>query len=219
MFSRAVLWHVTEEPPVTQRAKLLPKHINRVYDLLPAAAVATLVGVLALSAGCTAPATTEAAGDVKATYNEKTGKLAELTMNAKKDGKPDVFSYMDGSKFVRIEIDNDENGSIDRWEYYGADQTLERVGFSRANDGIADAWAFHRSDGSIERVEVSTKQDGKPNRTEFYEKGALARAEEDTNGDGRVDKWERYESGALVSVSFDTTRSGKPTTTIDYRKP
>ena len=76
-----------------------------------------------------------------------------------------------------------------------------------------------RSDGSIERVEVSTKRDGKPNRTEFYEKGALARAEEDTNGDGRVDKWERYESGALVSASFDTTRSGKPTTTIDYRKP
>ena len=59
----------------------------------------------------------------------------------------------------------------------------------------------------------------KSNRTEFYEKGALARAEEDTDADGRVDKWERYESGALVSVSFDTTKSGKPTTTIDYRKP
>jgi hypothetical protein len=71
----------------------------------------------------------------------------------------------------------------------------------------------------VERVELSTKRDGTLNRTEFYEKGALARAEEDTDGDGRVDKWERYESGALVSASFDTAKSGKPTTTIDYRKP
>ena len=68
------------------------------------------------------------------------------------------------------------------------------------------------------QLEVSTKRDGKPNRTEFYEQGSLARAEEDTDGDGRVDKWEQYESGALVTVSFDTSKSGKPTTTIDYRK-
>ena len=77
---------------------------------------------------------------------------------------------------------------------------------------------FRAPDGSVARVEVSTRRDGKVNRTEFYEKGALARAEEDTDADGRVDKWEQYESGALVSVSFDTTKSGKPTTTIDYRK-
>jgi hypothetical protein len=156
---------------------------------------------------------------VQAAYDKTTGKLSQLTVDVAKDGKPNITSYMDGSKFLRIEIDTNEDGKVDRWEYYGADQKLERVGFSRANDGIADAWAFHRPDGSIERVEVSTKRDGKPNRTEFYEKGALARAEEDTNGDGRVDKWEQYESGALVSASFDTTRSGKPTTTIDYRKP
>jgi len=155
---------------------------------------------------------------VQATYDKTTGKLGRLTVDAIKDGKPNITSYMDGSKFLRIEIDTNEDGKIDRWEYYGADQQLERVGFSRANDGIADAWAFHAPDGSIERVEVSTKRDGRPNRTEFYEKGELARAEEDTDADGQVDKWERYESGSLVSASFDTTKSGKPTTTIDYRK-
>jgi hypothetical protein len=154
---------------------------------------------------------------VEATYDKTTGKLSQLTVDLTKDGKPNITSYMDGPKFVRIEIDTNEDGKIDRWEYYDADQKLERVGFSRANDGIADAWAFQLPDGSIERVEVSTKRDGKPNRIEFYEKGALARAEEDTNGDGLVDKWERYESGVLVSASFDTTKSGKPTTTIDYR--
>jgi hypothetical protein len=156
---------------------------------------------------------------IQATYDTTTGKLSQLTVDSTKDGKPNITSYMDGTKFLRIEVDTNEDGKIDRWEHYGADQKLERVGFSRANDGIADAWAFQRPDGSVERVEVSTKRDGKLNRTEFYERGALARAEEDTDADGRVDKWERYESGALVSASFDTAKSGKPTTTIDYRKP
>ena len=177
-----------------------------------------MVGVMALSAGCTAPAATGAAGAVEAKYNEKTGKLAELTMNAKKDGKPDVFSYMDGSKFVRIEIDNDENGSIDRWEYYGADQKLEKVGVSGANDGIVDSWLFAGADGLPAKVEISTKRDGRTNRTEFFFKGDRTRAEEDTDADGRVDKWETYEGGSLAVVSFDMTKSGKPTVTIDYRK-
>ena len=156
---------------------------------------------------------------IQAEYDKTTGKLSQLTVDLKKDGKPNITSYMDGTKFLRIEIDANEDGKIDRWEYYGADQRLERVGFSRADDGNVDAWAFQGPDGAVARVEVSTKRDGKVNRTEFYEKGALARAEEDTDTDGRVDKWEQYESGALVSVSFDTTKSGKPTTTIDYRRP
>ena len=156
---------------------------------------------------------------VQATYDKTTGKLSQLTVDVVKDGKPNITSYMDGAKFLRIEIDKNEDGKIDRWEYYGPEQRLEKVGFSRSDDGKQDAWAFQGADGSIARVEVSTQRDGKPNRTEFYEKGALSRAEEDTDADGRVDKWEQYESGALVSVSFDTTKSGKPTTTIDYRKP
>jgi hypothetical protein len=154
---------------------------------------------------------------VQPTYDKMTGKLSQLTVDANRDGKPNIFSYMDGSKFRRIEIDQDEDGKIDRWEYYGADRALIRVGLSRSNDGTADAWVYRGADGSVSRVEVSTKRDGKPNRTEFYEKNALVRAEEDTDLDGRVDKWEQHDGGALVSVSFDTTKSGKPTTTVRYR--
>ena len=201
---------------VTERAKLagyifLVFHPNRSL-----AAVVALVAAASLASnGCgSAPEDQR----VKAEYDKETGKLSQLTVDVTKDGKPNITSYMDGTKFLRIEIDANEDGKIDRWEYYGADQKLERVGFSRADDGKADAWAFQGPDGTVSRVEVSTKRDGKANRTEYYEKGALARAEEDTDTDGRVDKWEQYESGALVSVSFDTTKSGKPTTTIDYRK-
>ena len=156
--------------------------------------------------------------NVEATYNKETGKLSQLTVDARKDGNPNITSYMDGSNFLHIEIDRDEDGKVDRWEYYGADQKLEKVGFSRANDGKPDAWAFEGAAGGLGKMQVSTKRDGKPNRTEFYQKGELIRAEEDTDGDGRTDKWETYSGGALVTVSFDMTKSGTPNKTIDYRK-
>jgi hypothetical protein len=192
-------------------ARFLAFRPNQASRTASSVALAT---VMAFSACGTAPEERR----VQAEYDKETGKLRQLTVDAKIDGKPNITSYMDGTRFLRIEIDANEDGKIDRWEYYGADQRLERVGFSRADDGKLDAWAFQGPDGSVLKIEVSTKRDGKVSRTEFYENGALSRAEEDTDADGRVDKWEQYESGALVSVSFDTTKSGKPTTTIDYRK-
>ena len=155
---------------------------------------------------------------VLAKYDQATGKLSQLTVNVAKDGNPNVISYMDGTKFVRIEIDADEDGKVDRWEYYGPTQRVDRVGVSRANDGKEDAWVIQGPDGTVSRIEVSTKHDGRVTRTEFYNREELTRVEEDTDADGRVDKWEEYESGVLVRVSFDTAKSGNPTTTLDYRK-
>lgn len=174
-----------------------------------------LWALLALAASACGPP--PEAGRVQATYDEQTGRLRQLTVDASKDGKPNIFSYMDATRLMRIEIDNNEDGLIDRWEYYGADQKLEKVGFSKANDGTVDSWAYQGADGKIVRVEVSTRRDGKVTRTEFYEKDALARAEEDTNGDGRVDKWETYdEGGAITSVAFDTEGRGAPDRRVEY---
>jgi hypothetical protein len=153
---------------------------------------------------------------VHAVYDRETGKLNEVKVDALRDGRPDVFGYIDDARIRRIEIDTDEDGKIDRWEYYGDDQKILKVGLSRANDGRVDAWAFRAEDGSLERIEVSTKRDGNANRTEFYEHGVIARAEEDADGDGRADKWETYRQGALATVSFDTQKSGKPNHTVDY---
>jgi hypothetical protein len=155
---------------------------------------------------------------VQANYDKDTGKLSQLTVDAKKDGKPNIYSYMDGTKFVRIEIDNDEDGKIDRWEYYGPDQKLEKVGSSRLNDGKPDLWAYQAADGSVAKIEISSKRDGKIDRVEFYEKGALVRAEQDSDGDGRPDKWETYADGAVATVGFDTKHTGTPDRVIDYRK-
>ena len=171
--------------------------------------------MLAVSAACR-PSGSNAR--VKAQYDRATGRLSQLIVNNGADSNPNIISYMEGTKFVRIEIDSNEDGKTDRWEYYGPSQTVERIGISRANDGIQDTWLVQSADGSLARIEISTRRNGKANRTEFYENDVLARAEEDTDADGRVDKWEKYEAGALVSASFDTTKSGKPTATIYYGK-
>ena len=170
--------------------------------------------LLAWALGCSGPSETKK--DVQAVYDEQTGRLRQLTYDSNKNGKPDSISYMDGTTVLRVEIDQDEDGKVDRWEYYGADRTLEKVGLSRANDGIVDQWAYRAADGTLAKMEISTKRDGKVQRTEVYEKGAVVGVEEDTNDDGAVDKWETYSGGTLTGLALDTTGAGHPTRRLVY---
>jgi antitoxin component YwqK of YwqJK toxin-antitoxin module len=163
-----------------------------------------LLLAIALGAGCSSQQTP----NIVPVYDKLNGKLQLLKYDSKGNGKVDTWSYMDGSRVLRIEIDKDGDGKIDRWEYYDADQKLEKIGMSRANDGKEDAWSYTGPDGAVARIDVSTRRDGKITRTEHYEKGALVRAEEDTDEDGRPDKWETYDDGRLTSVGFDTLHRG-----------
>jgi len=149
-------------------------------------------------------------------YDNQTGRLQLLKYDSDGDGKVDTVSYMDGARLLRIEIDKDEDGTIERWEHYEADQKLQKVGLSRANDGKEDAWSYFGPDGSIVRIELSTRRDGNVTRTEDYENSALVRAEEDTDADGKTDKWETYEGGRLASVAFGTTHRGGPDRRLLY---
>ncbi len=170
---------------------------------------------IALIFGCGGPASV--AKTVDPVYDKATGRLQLLKYDANGNGRPDTFSYMEGARVLRIEIDKDEDGKIDRWEYYGADAKLERVGFSAKNDGHEDGWSFAGPDGAVSRVELSTRRDGTVTRTEFYDKAAIARAEEDTDFDGAVDKWETYAAGGrMASVAFDTVHRGTPDRRLLY---
>lgn len=175
----------------------------------------TLLAVLPFcSVGCGSPS--EAQTDVQAVYDKQTGRLRELTYDSNKNGKPDGFGYMDGARIIRIELDKDEDGKVERWEYYGVDQKLEKVGLSKGNDGKVDHWAYRGVDGTLVKMEVSTKRNGKVQRTEIYEKDALVRVEEDTDDNGSVDKWETYSGGTLSSVAFDAEGTGRPTRRLVY---
>ena len=165
-----------------------------------ASAVLLVLGWLPL-AGCSRPAPPSEKGPSPA-YDETTGRLKTLSYDANGDGVTETWGYMDGARVIRVEADENQDGTIDRWEYHRQDPG----GVSQANP-LA----------SIERVERATHHDGKVSRWEFFEKGALSRVEEDTTGDGLVDKWETYSDGTLASLALDSRGVGKPERTLFYR--
>ena len=151
------------------------------------------------------------------TYDAKTGKLTELTYDFNKNGKIETWTQMDGARPVSARQDLDEDGRMDRWEYYNEAGTLVKVGLSRRDRGTPDTWAYPDAQGQIQRVEVSSTGDEKAiDRWETYSGNILAKAEEDTNADGRPDKWEEYERGALKTASFDENKDGAADRRLTY---
>jgi hypothetical protein len=173
--------------------------------------------LLALTAGCSRQPPGE---EPRPEYDPQTGRLQRLAFDANRNGRNDSVSVMDGARILRIELDLDENGQVERWDFYGADRKIEKVGFASRNDGILDSQAFYTSAGSLLRMEISTRRDGRFDRVEFYEAGLLVRSEEDQNQDGRPDKWETYRpepnagagepNYAITSAAFDDQRRGTP---------
>jgi hypothetical protein len=150
-------------------------------------------------------------------YNAMTSRLEVLKYDANGNGTFDTFSHMDGTKVQWIEIDRDEDGKTDRWEYYGPDQKLLKVGLSRRNTGKPDSWVYRDADGTVAKTEYASKDEGPVDRTEFYEHDLLVRVEEDTDGDGKLDRWETYAGGALTSAAYDSRHRGAPDRRLVYR--
>jgi hypothetical protein len=177
--------------------------------------------LLVLCAACSDPEGDRLRETTKATYDERSGRLKELTYDANANGRIDTWTEMDGSRPLRSRIDRNEDGRIDRWEYYDADGRVAKVGFSRRDNGQPDAWAEPGPEGRIARVLVSSAADeSKIDRWETYDPSlpdALSAVEEDTNHDGRPDKWETYSGGQLQKASFDENADGRIDRQLTYR--
>ena len=80
-----------------------------------------IVGAIALLAATAAP---RAAGSRAAagqpTYDKTTGKLTELTFDPNHNGASTPGPRWTAPVPLRSRIDQDEDGKIDRWEYYDA---------------------------------------------------------------------------------------------------
>jgi len=170
-----------------------------------------------VASACSDPERERIRETTKPTYDKTTGKLTQLTYDRNKNGKIDTWTDMDGNRPLRSRIDLDEDGTIDRWEYYGDKGELLKVGFSRKKDGKPDAWAYSGAGGKVDRVEISsTGDEHKIDRWEHYDASGLVNAQEDNNGDGRIDKWEAYAGGALKAAAFDENADGKPDRRLTY---
>ena len=200
-----------------QNCATLPKLVKTQKNgARQAAAVAIFLASGLILPSCGGSQVPKADASIQPVYDPATGRLQQLRLDSDKNGTVDTVSYMDGTRLIRIEVDKDEDGRVERWEYYGPERRLERVGFSRANDGKEDAWSFSGPDGSVVRVDISTERDGRVTRTEHYQNGVLTHAEDDDDRDGRPDRWETYDGGRLSSVAFDTTHRGTPDRRLVY---
>ena len=141
----------------------------------------------------------EETGGIKLVYSSETGRLEQMQYRPGDTAEGQSWAYMDGARLLRVEVDQDGDGQIDRWEHYGA-PPVNAVPGDAASALLA----------ALERVEISTRRDGVVSRRESYEGGVLVRVEEDTNGNGRVDKWESYAGGLLETVALDTAGRGQP---------
>ena len=185
--------------------------------------VRATIALFLLAAGCSRP---DAPAAPRAEYDQQTGRLRRLTFDVNGNGHHDAVGIMNGAHVQRVELDLDENGKVDRWDFYTDRAVLDRIGFSRRNDGVLDAQAWFGADRTLQRIEVATRDGGRFDRVEFYRGGILVRSEEDTNGDGRADKWEHYRPNrgagpqepayAITEVAFDDTGSGVPQRRLIY---
>lgn len=176
--------------------------------------------------GCSDPDRARVQATTKPTYDTATGQLKELTFDANRNGRIDTWTEMDGNRPLRSRLDTDEDGTLDRWEYYDTAGTLTKVGLSRQKNGRPDAWAYSGADGRIARIESSSSGDeSKIDRWEYYDTsvapagsgpGPLQHVEADGNHDGRVDKWERYAQGELQAAEFDEDGDGRPDRRLTY---
>ena len=121
---------------------------------------------------------------------------------------------MDGARLVRIEIDEDGDGTIDRWEHYGDDQPP--AGSSIRNPPSALSRNQGRVQAALTRIDRAPNDDGKVTRSEDCEHGVLTRVEEDTNGDGQVDKWETFAGTTVETIALDTRGRGTPDRRLVY---
>jgi hypothetical protein len=199
--------------------------VGHIVRLALNAGTAGLFVSVSVLAGCSLP-DRPAREQASVKYDPVSGRLRELAFDTTQNGRNDSIGFMDGTQIQRIEVDEDEDGKVDRWEFYDANRRLERAGFSRQRNGVLDGIAFYGKGGEVERVEVSTRGDGVFNRIEFYRFESLARVEEDTNGDGRTDKWETYtvgrrgtpdQSPPIATASFDDSFRGTPSRRLVYR--
>ena len=134
-----------------------------------------------------------------ARYDPATGRLKRIDADINKNGRIETFGYWDANRLIRIEIDSDEDGKIDRWEHYGELNRLAKIGSSSQDDGTEDTWTFPDEKGLLSRVESDTDRDGRIDKREFYS------ANSDAPGDRVL---------TIVELDFDT--AGKPQRRLHY---
>jgi len=150
-------------------------------------------------------------------YYDAGGRLQRIDYDQDGDGRPDHIAHHDGSPTPRLlEVDEDRDAFVDRWEVYGPDGALLKVGSAARAGGGPSVWTFPGPGGIPARREHDQDGDGRPERVEILREGVLAAVELDLDRDGRIDRWQAWSEGGLVSEEVDTDGDGRPDVRIRH---
>ena len=88
-------------------------------------------------------------GGYQALYDEK-GRILRLLQDANHDGVADAqVLYWPNGQPRAGELDTDLDGRVDRWEMFGTDGRLTRIGLATRGGAAADVWARVDADGRV----------------------------------------------------------------------
>ena len=93
-----------------------------------------LFALCAFVAACSSPERDRVRATSRGRY-DAAGKLTEVTYDRDKNGKVDTWVQIQEGRPVSAVLDTNENGVIDRWEFYDAAGRLTKAGESRADTG------------------------------------------------------------------------------------
>ena len=149
-------------------------------------------------------------------FYDRWGRLQRLEYDQNGDGRADQVAHHDGARTPRtIEVDEDYDGVVDRWEDYDPSGRLSRVGSSRRG-GAPDVWSAPGPDGQPVRKEYDEDGDGRPDRVEMLRAGEVTGVTIDQDRDGRPDRWQSWRQGRLTGEELDTDADGRPDRRLRY---
>jgi hypothetical protein len=153
-------------------------------------------------------------GPYQALYGDD-GQIRRLLHDSNHDRVADYVVLYEGMVPRRVEIDEDLDGAIDRWEDYDRLKRLVRVARARRTPGVPDLWESSAS-GHLTKRELDEDADGRVDRIERFVGDSLARVEMDTDRDGHMDRWQIWGNGRLVRETLDVDADGVADRALDY---
>ncbi len=138
------------------------------------------------------------------------GALRQIKFDSNGDRKPDVFAYFAGrSTPERLEIDENRDGKLDRWEEYNAEGVLVRYSTSAKGGTPENFVEIDPITNQTTQVEKDADLDGRREQLQVFVKGRLSRVEIDTDGDGKRDRSQDWTPGYLASEEIDRDGDGR----------